>query len=462
MYNPKLHFYFCGIGGSGMSGIAEVLLNLGFKVSGSDLKINNSCKRLEKIGARIFTGHAASNLPTDASLLVFSSAVQTTNPELVEASRRGIPIVRRAEVLAELMRLRFGVAVAGSHGKTTTTSMIATIMEAGGLDPTVVVGGCIQSMSSGARLGKSEYLVAETDESDRSFLLLKPTLAVVTNIDAEHLSAYDSLRQLEESFEQFVNAVPFYGLAVLCIDDLKVRDLAKRYTRRQITYGFSLDAQLRAGDTEQDHGTCRTVVYRGSEVLFPLALPIPGRHMVQNALAAIAVGLEFGIDKNKIRDALENFKGVERRMELKGEVNGIKVFNDYGHHPTEIKATLAGLKAGWKNATNRIFVVFEPHRYTRTRDCFIDFITAFRDCDELLLAPIYAASEEPIAGITSERLYEAIDHPAKVNLPALNNASQIILPKAVSGDIIVCLGAGPIGGLPDEIIAALQQRRVAA
>ena len=438
-----------------MSGIAEVLLSLGFRVSGSDLKLGEPCRRLERKGATIFQGHAAENLPETASLLVYSSAIRDTNPEMVEARRRGIPVIRRAEVLAELMRHKFGVAVAGSHGKTTTTSMIAAVMEAGGLDPTVIIGGQVKSIESGAKHGQSDYLVAESDESDRSFLLLRPTIAVVTNIDAEHLSAYASLTDLEESFAQFISSVPFYGLAVLCCDDKKVRDLGEQYGRRKIFYGLSPDAQIRATNISQNRNvTSFDVLVHGEDGLH-IDLPLPGKHLLTNSLAAIAVGLEFGISRDVISRALGSFTGVSRRVEEVGITHGVSVINDYGHHPTEIRATIAAVREGWCREGGKLHVVFQPHRYTRTRDCFVEFLSAFQEADTLIITDIYAASEEPLDGISSAILVDALGHPSKRHIGELEDVPAAIVTAVRPGDTVLCLGAGSIGSLPEKILTAL-------
>ncbi len=444
-----------------MSGLAEILLNLGFKVSGSDLKPSSVTAKLQTLGAVIVKGHAAQNIPEGASLLVFSSAVTQNNPELVEARIRGIPVVRRAEVLAELMRLKFGVAVGGSHGKTTTTSMTAAILEHGGLDPTVIIGGQVKASDSGSRLGKSDFLVAETDESDRSFLLLKPTIAVVTNIDAEHLSAYKSLAELEESFEAFVRAVPFYGLAVLCVDDRRVRDLASRYALRKVTYGFSPDADLQPVILSQEPGKTTYEVYRKGEKLLTVTLPMPGRHLVLNSLAAIAVGLEFEISPVKIAEALASFSGVKRRLEVVGEVQGVTVMNDYGHHPTEVRATLRAIREGWGTNLNRLHVVFQPHRYTRTRECFVEFLEAFQDADTLYMSEIYAASEEPLEGVSGRSLCEALVHPDKEFIGDLEGVADRVVPELRAGDIVLCLGAGSIGQVPEQMLEVLSKHGVA-
>jgi UDP-N-acetylmuramate--alanine ligase len=456
MYNPRLHFHFIGIGGSGMSGLAEILLKSGFKVSGSDIKKSEVTSRLESLGATIAIGHATSNVPAGASLVVYSSAVVMTNPEVREAKRRKIPVVRRAEVLAELMRLKFGVGVAGSHGKTTTTSMTAAILDAGGLDPTVVIGGQVKALGTGGRLGGGEYLVAETDESDRSFLLMKPTVAIVTNIDDEHMNAYRSRRDLEESFRRFVESVPFYGLAVLCVDDPVVRQMAQQSTRRVLTYGFSEGADLTATDVVGSAaGMEYSIIYRGAH-LGRCRLPMLGRHLVLNSLAAIAVGLEFGISIDVIKSALASFGGVKRRLEVVGTARGVTVMNDYGHHPTEIRATLRAIKECFGSTIKRLLVVFQPHRYTRTQLCWDELLKAFGDADHLVISDIYAASEEPIVGVSGENLWREIVHPNKEFCVQLDEVLETLPARVQDGDLVLCLGAGPIGALPDRLLAALE------
>lgn len=457
MYNTKLHFHFTGIGGSGMSGIAEILLNLGFKVSGTDLKDSSMVQYLRSKGATVFIGHSAQAVPPEASLLVYSSAVKMNNPELVEARARSIPVIRRAEVLAELMRLKFSVGVAGSHGKTTTTTMTAGILERGDLDPTVIIGGQVISSDSGARVGKSEYLVAETDESDRSFLLLKPTIAVVTNIDAEHLNAYESFSELIASFQQFVEAVPFYGLAVLCIDCPRVRDIYSKYQKRKISYGFSPDALVQPGNIREYVGGIEYDIVAHGTVITRINLPTPGRHLMLNSLAAACVGLEFGIAPDAIKDALDNFPGVHRRLELSGTEAGILVINDYGHHPTEIKATLEAVRSGWA-VNGKIHVIFQPHRYSRTKDCFVDFLSSFEAADSVIISEIYAASEDPIDGITGESLCAALHHKHKRFIGDLESAAFESARIATKGDVIVCLGAGSIGALPPKVLDLLSKR----
>lgn len=456
MYNPNLCFHFTGIGGTGMSGLAEILLSLGFRVSGSDLKISPTTERLRQLGAKIFHGHLASNLPPEASLLVYSSAVSMNNPEVLEAKERKLPVIPRAEVLAELMRLKYGVAVAGSHGKTTTTSLTAAILEAAQLDPTVVIGGQVKSIGSGGKLGKGQFLVAETDESDRSFLLLKPTIAIVTNIDAEHLNAYNGQADLDDSFAKFVEAVPFYGLAVLCVDDHRVADLARKYRGRKVTYGLSPSAQYRAENFKYSPEGTSFDVIKGADFLMRVDLPMLGRHIALNSLAAIAVGIELGIAVHVIQTALKNFSGVRRRLEVIGNSQGITVMNDYGHHPTEVKATLSALKAAYANSPSKIRVIFQPHRYTRTKDCFVDFIDAFSDADDLVVCDIYSAGEEPIDGVSAEKLCDAISISNKSYVADLDQAMLALLSRTQAGDIILCLGAGSVGNLPDKILQHLE------
>src|SRR6185503_10415960 len=399
------HVHFVGIGGSGMSGIAEVLLNQGFTVSGSDVKGSPVTERLQALGARCFAGHAAANV-AGAHVVVTSSAVRADNPEVLEARRLLIPVVPRAEMLAELMRTKNGIAVSGSHGKTTTTSMIAFVLDKGGLDPTIVVGGRVDVLGSGARLGKSEYMVVEADESDRSFLKLQPTLAVVTNVDREHMDVYRDLADVQQAFLEFLNKVPFYGAAIVCKDDEATRALLPKITRRTRSYGFAEDAHVRALDlTLQPDGSRFTVTADGG-ALGSFELSVPGRHNVQNSLAAIAVALELEIPSAAIREGLASFKGVDRRFQKKGEQAGVTVLDDYGHHPTEIRATLQVLRSF--AGTRRTVVVFQPHRYSRTQALWDDFLVAFSGADVLLLVDIYAASEDAIAGVDSERLAAAI------------------------------------------------------
>lgn len=455
MYNPNLHFHFTGIGGSGMSGIAEILLNLGFKVSGSDLKIGPACEHLVSLGAVVSEGHAADNLAPTTSLLVFSSAVSNDNPEVLEARRRGLPVVRRAEVLAELMRLKYGVAVAGSHGKTTTTSLCAFILESAGFDPTVVIGGQVRSMASGGKLGRGDFLVAESDESDRSFLLLKPTIAIITNIDSEHLGAEGSLGELEDSFRQFIESVPFYGLAIMCSDDQRVLKLAQSISGRKLLYGLNSEAELQARAIHRLSSGVSFGIWKAGENLGEVTLPMFGMHNVSNALAAIAVALELSVPFDVICSSLSKFPGIKRRLEVAGVVNGVTLINDYGHHPTEIKATLEAVRAGWSSC-KRVIVVFQPHRFTRTRDCFDQFLGAFEECDELIVSDIYSAGEMPLVDIDGNRLCAAILHGCKRFLPNYEVISEHLKSRLEPGDVVLFLGAGSIGAWPELFLQELQ------
>jgi len=441
-----------------MSGLAEILLTSGFKVSGSDLKASDISRRLEKLGAKVFIGHHASHVPPSASLVVYSSAVVPANPELREAKRRKIPVVRRAEVLAELMRLKYGVGVAGSHGKTTTTSMCGVILDAAKLDPTVVIGGQVKSLGTGGRLGRGDYLVAETDESDRSFLLLKPTVAVVTNIDDEHMNAYRSRQDLEDSFRRFVESVPFYGLAILCIDDPTVRQIASECKRRVLTYGFSADADLTAVNIKASRdGMEFGVVYRGAH-LGQFKLPMLGRHLVQNSLGAIGVALEFGISIEVVRNALASFGGVKRRLEIVGEAAGVTVMSDYGHHPTEIRATLRAARECFADQVNRIVVLFQPHRYSRTKHCWQEYLTCFKEADHLVLTDIYAASEIPIEGVSGDILAKSVDHEHVEYVASIDEVPALLSPKLAPNDLLICLGAGSVGSMPERFLELLAHR----
>jgi len=446
------HVHFVGIGGSGMSGIAEVLLNLGYTVSGSDAKRSPVTERLEAHGARVAEGHAAANLG-DAHVVVTSTAVRRDNPEVLEARRRGVPVIPRAEMLAELMRLKYGVAVAGSHGKTTTTSMVALVLDRGGLDPTVVVGGRLGVLGSGARLGRGDFMVAEADESDRSFLKLTPTIAVVTNIDREHLDTYRDLADVQEAFLGFVNKVPFYGVAVLCLDDAPVQDILPRVERRVLTYGLSPQARVSARDLEiGPSGSTYTATLDG-EALGTVTLSVPGSHNVANSLAAVAVGLDLGVPFDAIRGGLESFTGVDRRFQVRGEAGGVLVIDDYGHHPTEIRATLDALRR--RAGPRRIVVLFQPHRFTRTQALWDDFCKAFHQADVLLLTDIYPASEEPIPGITAESLARAIagrGHRSVAWAGDLRAATERLAAEVREGDVVLTLGAGSVWTAGDELL----------
>ena len=464
--------HFVGIGGIGMSGIAELLANLGYVVSGSDARRSAVTDRLESLGVSVTAGHAAVNVG-DADVVVYSSAVRPDNPEIVEARARRIPVIARAEMLAELMRLRFGIAVAGAHGKTSTTSMIALVLERAGLDPTAVIGGKLSAFGSNARLGGGEYMVAEADESDRSFLKLSPAIAVITNVDREHMDAYGSFADLQQAFIDFANKVPFYGAVVACADDAELCAVMPKFARRVITYGINPPAIgahpiIFGNDVRLEGFGSRCMVERherrgstGTTTLGTLALAVPGRHSVQNALAAVAVGLELDVPFAKLAAALAEFRGAERRFEQRGVVNGVTVIDDYGHHPTEIAAVLSAARAA---NPPRIIVAFQPHRYTRTRDLMAEFGSALAGADEVVLTDIYAASEEPIAGITIEALAAAVNKmrqsPVHV-VPKLTDMAARVADLARPGDLVITLGAGSISGLATALVAELQSRNAA-
>jgi len=442
-----------------MSGIAEVLLTLGYKVSGSDLKHSSITERLAELGAIIFIGHQAENI-TGAEVVVTSSAIAGENPEVAAAHAHHIPVIPRAEMLAELMRLKYGIAIAGMHGKTTTTSMVAAVLAAGGLDPTVVVGGRVDALGSNARLGKSHYMVAEADESDRSFLKLLPILAVVTNIDREHMDCYRDMQDVEQTFVDFVDRVPFYGTVLLCNDDDRLRSLLPRLARRAITYGQREDSDFhilrtKTKCTSQRHNSHFHVEYRGKS-LGEFHLQVPGNHNILNATAAVAVGVGLDVDVEKIRDGLESFRGVDRRFQLKGRVAGVSVIDDYGHHPTEIRATLAAAR---QCGFERVHVVFQPHRYTRTRDLLDEFGRAFEDADSVMLVDIYPASEAPIPGMNAERVVETIKQVGGKEaryVSSFAEAARDVAALAESGDMILTLGAGNISQLGAQILEQLK------
>jgi len=467
MFAKIQRVHFVGIGGIGMSGIAEVLLNLGYKVSGSDLKSSAVTQRLTSLGATIFEGHAAENVQ-GAEVVVTSSAVTGDNSEVAEARKLHVPVIPRAEMLAELMRLKYGIAIAGMHGKTTTTSMVAAVLAAGGLDPTVVVGGRVDAMGSNARLGKSQYLVAEADESDRSFLKLSPILSVVTNIDREHMDCYRNMRDVKKTFLAFMDRVPFYGIIVACNDDPILRKLLPEVQRRIMTYGTrrGSDFLIKMGTIEQQPGEHRPlshfhVSYRGKD-LDDFTLHVPGAHNILNATAAIAVGMGLEIPFESIRGALESFRGVDRRFQLRGKVAGISVIDDYGHHPTEIKATLAAAKqCGFRG----IHVIFQPHRYTRTQTLMAEFTHAFQDANSINVLDIYAASEKPVEGVTGEVLATRIKEETGQNVRYVRSpaeAAEIVSREAQEGDMILTLGAGSVSQLGPAILEKLQERYLAA
>lgn len=444
MYNKKYHIHFVGIGGIGMSGIAELLLNLDYSVSGSDLRPSDLTRRLALLGGTIYEGHAAENI-TDADVVVVSSAINRKNPEIQAAEKKGIPIIPRAEMLAELMRLKYSIAVAGAHGKTTTTSIVAAILGEAKLDPTVIVGGKLLSVGVNAVLGKGDYLVAEADESDGSFLNFTPSIAVVTNIDREHLDFYGDLEAIRNVFLSFIERIPFYGLAVLCMDNENVQAIIPKVKKRFVTYGVSHHADFRIANIHTENMRSRFSVSHDRHELGEVELNLPGLHNVYNATAAIAVALELNVDFADIKRALANLKGVHRRLEIKGTALGVTVVDDYGHHPTEIKATLDALNVGFPEKQK--VVVFQPHRYSRTRALVDGFATAFFACDTLIVTPIYAAGEENVYGISSEKLCDTIsEHGHKdVRCAASLNQALEMAREAVGDDaLLLTLGAGDV------------------
>ncbi len=460
MFRHVKNIHFIGIGGIGMSGIAEVLCNLGFVVTGSDQKKSKNTERLEELfNVGIAEGHAAENVGA-AEVVVYSSAVKEDNPEVVEAKRRSIPVIPRAEMLAELMTLKpYSVAVSGTHGKTSTTSMVATILGYAGIDPTTVVGGVVDTLGSNAKLGQSEWFVTEADESDRSFLMLYPTIAVVTNIDKEHMESYKGMDDVVQCFTDFVNKVPFYGAAIICLDDPNVQLLIPNIKRRRVTYGMTAQADISAHDIRfDDHFGSTFSVWKGDEVLGEMHLPVPGKHNVYNALAATAVALEMDVPFSKVVEAFAGFRNANRRFQFKGEAKGIMVVDDYGHHPTEILATLSAAKNS--SGGKRTVVVFQPHRYSRTQELMDDFVVAFNNADVLYILDIYAASEQPIEGISAEVLTENIKKYGHKNanyIGDIDTATARVLPDLREGDLVITLGAGSVTRLSDEIVAALKQ-----
>ena len=459
MFATSQHAHFIGIGGIGMSGIAEILLSLGMKVSGSDLRRGPVTDRLAQLGATIYEGHQPGNV-VGATVVVTSSAVVAANPEVVEAHARKIPVIPRAEMLAELMRLKYGIAIAGMHGKTTTTSMVASVLTAGGLDPTVVVGGRVDALGSNARLGTTQYLVAEADESDRSFLKLSPILAVVTNLDREHMDCYRDMADVERAFLDFMDRVPFYGAVTACIDNPLLKAILPQARRRIFTYGEAADADYRlefiapAACNDSPSGRfARFQVSTHAGMLGPFELRVPGRHNILNATAAVAIARQLEVPTEKIAEGLSSFRGVDRRFHLRGTARGITVVDDYGHHPTEIRATLAAAR---ECGHRRIHVVFQPHRYSRTLDLLDEFSGAFADADSVLVLPIYAASEEPIPGVTAERLAEKIVGPQAQFVSDFPAAVSAIAAEAREGDLILTLGAGSVSQLAPQILSVLE------
>jgi UDP-N-acetylmuramate--alanine ligase len=470
MFERYRIIHFVGIGGIGMSGIAEVLHNLGYEVTGSDLKESETTRRLWALGIKVHIGHNAENVD-DAHVLVTSSAVLGNNPEVMEARRKSIPVIPRAEMLAELARLKYGILIAGAHGKTTTTSFISTILAQGNLDPTVVIGGRLKATGSNARLGQGNFLVAEADESDGSFLKLTPTIAVVTNIDREHMEFFKTMDSLKEAFLSFINKVPFYGASVVCIENEHLRGLIPLIHRRCMTYGFSKNAELYAENIRKAFMSVSfDAVYKGRHI-GEFTLPLPGVHNVLNGLAAIGTALLLKMDISIVREALKNFSGIQRRLELKGEADGIKIFDDYGHHPSEIQATLKAVKEGLMELQHsdqanqepgRLVVLFQPHRYTRTKDLLDDFSKSFQDADLLALLDIYPAGEKPIEGVNSAILAENMKQAGQRKVDYIQNREAAIahlLANLQKGDIFLTLGAGDVWKAGEEILERLKDTK---
>jgi len=458
MYRRVKHIHFVGIGGIGMSGIAEVLLNLSYTISGSDIEMSDITSRLESLGATICRGHRPSNL-IDADVVVKSTAVGESNPEVMEAHRRNIPVIPRAEMLAELLKMKYSIAVSGSHGKTTTTSMISTVLAHGGLDPTMVIGGRLDSIGSNARLGEGDIIVAEADESDGSFLQLNPYIAVITNIDREHLDYYPGIGEIKDAFLKFANSVPFYGAAILCGDCDNVRDILSRIKRKVVTYGVHNDADFRATDISFNGLTSRFSLYRREALLGEVEMQVPGLFNVYNSMAAVAVSLELGMEFSTIKEGLSAYKGVHRRLDIQGEADGVIVIDDYGHHPTEIKAVLEAAKNAWKD--RRLVVVFQPHRYSRTKALFDEFLDSFDDADALILTDIYAACEKEIKGVHSMNLGKGIKDHGHGDVIYLSSFKEIVdhLSESVKpGDVIITLGAGDVWKTGVELLERLRAR----
>lgn len=458
MYNKTQKVHFVGIGGIGMSGIAELLLNLGYAVSGSDLNDTATTRNLQSLGGSVYKGHEGGWVQ-GTDVVVTSSAIADDNPEVVAALTAGIPVIQRAEMLAELMRLKkYGIAIAGSHGKTSTTSMVSWMMACAGLDPTIVVGGKVDSLGGNAKLGQGDFLVAEADESDGSFLKLSPVLEVVTNIDLEHMDHYDDIDHIKATFLEFIDRIPFYGAVILCLDDANVADILPEIRKRKITYGFNSQADLYAELIEACGGRVRFTVRHKGDLLGEIDLALPGRHNVYNALAVICVGLELEIPFDTIREALASFQGVQRRMQFKGEGRGITVLDDYGHHPTEIRATLAAIKEAWPE--RRLVVLFQPHRYSRTLALLREFQTSFHQADLLVMTEIYAASEQPLTEISGEILLEEVRRHGQRQtrfIARVEDLAKTLLPELKEGDLVLTLGAGNIVLAGEELVRLLEE-----
>jgi UDP-N-acetylmuramate--alanine ligase len=455
MFKKIKHIHFVGIGGIGMSGIAEVLLNLGYKVSGSDLRESDTTQRLRALGGEIFIGHRAENVQ-EPHVVVISSAVRKDNVEVLAAREKQVPVIPRAEMLAELMRLKYAVAIAGAHGKTTTTSMVATVLAAGGVDPTVVIGGKLNSLGSNAKLGQGEFLVAEADESDGSFLKLTPTIAVVTNIDEEHLDFYKDIDEIKAAFLAFINKVPFYGVSILCLDQKHIQSLIPQVEKRYLTYGMSAQADYQVKDVELRPLGSRFRVANHTGDLGWFELSVPGLHNVSNGLAAIAVARELEVDLEVIRKALAEFSGVQRRFQVKGEARGVLVVDDYGHHPTEIRATLAAAKAA---LGRRVVCLFQPHRYTRTKHLLEEFFSAFNQADRVIIMDIYAAGEAPIAGVSGQAVEEGIKRYGHKDAVYISDRDAVVEHLAGTlrqGDLLLTLGAGDVWKLGEAVLERLK------
>jgi len=465
MFERYRTIHFVGIGGIGMSGIAEVLHNLGYEITGSDLKETETIVRLRVLGMKVSIGHRRENID-DAHVVVVSSAVSAQNPEVMAAKERSIPVIPRAEMLAELGRLKYGILVAGAHGKTTTTSLLATILAHGGIDPTVVIGGKLRSTGSNARLGQGDFIVAEADESDGSFLKLSPTIAIVTNIDREHMDFFNDMDSLKDAFVSFINKVPFYGLSILCIENRFVREILPKIHRKYITYGFSRDADISADSIVQGYLSITFDVYYKGKKLGNFLVPVPGIHNVLNSLASIAVGVELKMDIEKIKEGLRSFSGIQRRFEFKGEAKGIRVFDDYGHHPAEIQATLRAAREALTAAPRgdlpgegRLVVLFQPHRYTRTRDLFDEFASSFGDADVLYLMDIYPAGERPLDGVNSERLLHSMHEKGLRNVTYMPDRERIVkslVSMLGPNDFLLTLGAGDVWRVGEELLKKMK------
>jgi UDP-N-acetylmuramate--alanine ligase len=457
MFRSVKKIHFIGIGGIGMSGIAEILLDQGFSVTGSDKQLSEITERLEKLGAKIYEGHSPEHIEPDVDVVVYSSAVKMDNPEVQEAIRRKIPLIRRAEMLAELMRLKYGIGIAGTHGKTTTTSMVGLILIEGGFDPTVIVGGVLRDLGgTNARLGHGNFIVVEADEFDRSFLQLTPTIAVITTLEPEHLDCYGSVEELKNAFIDFANKVPFYGFVVLCLDEPMIQDIMPKIKKKIVTYGLNAQADVQAIDPEfSGRKASYTLIYKGKDY-GRINLQVPGIHNIKNSLAGIAVGMELGIEFEKIKKAVERFRGVYRRFEIRAEVNGIIVVDDYAHHPTEIRAVLQAAKDGWKR---RVVAVFQPHLYSRTRDFYLDFGRSFFNADVCVLTDVYPAREEPIEGVSGKLIADAardFGHKDVHYVPNKMGLADYVLGLVKSGDMVIFMGAGDITKICGEFIKKLE------